>query len=215
MGKTGLPSKIERWNLEDICLDYEQRGYSYAKITRILNETHIPKGESISQMAVHRWLVSRQKRWETQLWEGEYKKATLAYQDEASQSLNKLYRELENLFEMLFREKSIRKSDKIYLNRHLREYKNRLHRCMMNMGMIHNIIDFKQGEMRQFMIGFANILDRSERERLAKYIEENTKQGNERYKELCEKRKCFNDVYEYNSEEDLDDEYESEEGETS
>lgn len=208
MGKTGQASKIERWGLEDICLDYERRGYSYAKITRLLNETHTPKGESISQMAIHRWLVSRRKRWETQLWEGEYKKATLSYQDEASTSLNRLYTELENLFEMLFREKSIRKTDKIYLNRHLREYKNRLHRCMKDMGMIYNIIDFKQDEMRQFLLGFANTLDGSERERLAKYIEGNTKMGNE---ELCKKRKCFNDVYEYDSEEDLDDEYESEE----
>jgi uncharacterized membrane protein YheB (UPF0754 family) len=197
----GCESKISKLNLEEIVMDLFSLGWSYQRICNELNEKYFSKNnETISLMAVHRYIQNKRKEFENLVWSGNYETAVISCRDKGMESLNRLGRELILLFEMLYRTKGINASDKRYLERHKEEFLNRIQQVIGNFGYISNSISYKTDAMRQMLLDFTKELDSNGRQKVSELLEDVDWEDRCRLaRERCDK------MYRNNSEEDKDD----------
>ena len=204
---TGVESKISKYNLEEVVMDLFSKGLSYQKITDELNEKYFSKNnDSISLMAIHRYINKKRKEFEDDCWNGNYETATISAKDRGMESLERLGRELILLFDMLYRTKGIDVGSRRYLERHKKEYLNRISQVITDFGYISNTITYKQDAMRQMLLEFSKELDSEARQKVSNLL-----QDVDWEERCCKARERCNNMYRNNSEEDLDDEYESKE----
>jgi hypothetical protein len=207
---TGVESKISQYNLEEIVMDLFSKGWSYQKICDELNERFFSKNnDSISLMAVHRYITRKRKEFQDDVWNGNYETATISCRDRGMESLERLGKELILLFDMLYRTKGIDVGSRRYLERHKQAFLNRIASVINDFGYISNSLEYKRNAMRQLLLDFTKELDVDGRQKVSKLLEDTD------WEKRCEeaRRKC-DLMYKNKDEENENDEYEKETKET-
>lgn len=169
----GCESKISKLDLEDVVMDLFSKGLSYQKICDELNERFFSKNnDSISLMAVHRYITRKRKEFQDDVWNGNYETATISCRDRGMESLERLGKELILLFDMLYRTKGIDVGSRRYLERHKQAFLNRIASVINDFGYISNSLEYKRNAMRQLLLDFTKELDVDGRQKVAELLED-------------------------------------------